>query len=128
MMKTPLNFEKGHGLLPAIAQDYVSGQVLMLAYMNQEAWEKTLATGKAHYWSRSRNELWFKGGTSGHFQEVKGIFIDCDEDTILLKVDQKGGGACHKGYKSCFFQKLNEKGHIEIVGEKGFDPREVYRK
>jgi phosphoribosyl-AMP cyclohydrolase len=126
-MKTELNFEKGNGLLPVIAQDWQSGQVLMLAYMNREAWEKTLATLKVHYWSRSRNELWFKGGTSGHVQEVKEIFIDCDGDTILLKVEQLGRGACHTGYKSCFFQKIKDNGEIEIVGEKGFDPQEVYR-
>lgn len=127
-METKPDFEKGKGLLPAIAQDWQTGQVLMLAYMNREAWEKTLETRKVHYWSRSRNELWFKGGTSGHVQEVKEIFIDCDGDTILLKVEQIGGGACHTGYRSCFFQKLNEDGSIEIVGEKGFDPREVYKR
>jgi phosphoribosyl-AMP cyclohydrolase len=127
-MKTPLHFEKGNGLLPVIAQDWKSGQVLMLAYMNEEAWEKTLTTGKVHYWSRSRNELWFKGESSGHVQVVKEIFIDCDGDTILLKVEQLGRGACHTGYKSCFFQKVGEKGAIEIVGEKGFDPQEVYKK
>jgi phosphoribosyl-AMP cyclohydrolase len=126
-MKVKLNFEKGEGLLPAIAQDVQSGQVLMLAYMNREAWEKTLRTGKVHYWSRSRNELWFKGATSGHVQEVREIFIDCDGDTILLKVEQKGG-ACHTGYKSCFFQRANKKGEVEIVGERCFDPREVYDK
>ena len=113
-MEIKLNFEKGNGLLPAIAQDWQTGQVLMLAFMNREAWEKTLATRKVHYWSRSRNELWFKGGTSGHVQVVKEIFIDCDGDTILLKVEQLGGGACHTGYKSCFFQKVGEDGTIEI--------------
>jgi phosphoribosyl-AMP cyclohydrolase len=128
VMKTKPDFDKGKGLLPAITQDYLSGEVLMLAYMNEEAWEKTLASGKVHYWSRSRNELWFKGGTSGHFQEVKAIFLDCDRDTILLKVNQKGGGACHTGYRSCFFQKINADETMEIVGEKGFDPQEVYKK
>ena len=127
-MITQPNFEKGNGLLPAIAQDWETGQVLMLAYMNQESWKKTLATGKVHYWSRSRNEIWFKGGTSGHVQEVKEIFIDCDGDTILLKVRQEGGGACHTGYRSCFFQKITGKGTIEIIGEKSFNPREVYTK
>jgi phosphoribosyl-AMP cyclohydrolase len=127
-MEVKINFEKGKGLLPVIAQDWQTGQVLMLAYMNQEAWEKTLATSKVHYWSRSRNELWFKGGTSGHIQLVKEFFIDCDGDTILLKVEQLGGGACHTGYKSCFFQRIREDGEIEIVGEKGFDPQEVYKK
>jgi len=127
-MKIKLNFDKGNGFLPAIAQDWQTGQVLMLAYMNREAWEKTLATRKVHYWSRSRNELWFKGGTSGHVQEVKEILIDCDMDTILLKVEQKGKGACHLGYKSCFHQRINEDGGIEIVGERRFDPKEVYKK
>jgi len=127
-MEIKLNFEKGGGLLPAIVQDWQTGQVLMLAFMNQEAWEKTLATRMAHYWSRSRNELWFKGGTSGHVQRVKEVLIDCDGDTILLKVEQLGGGACHTGYKSCFYQKISEDGTTEIFGEKVFDPEEVYRK
>ncbi|MGA3085753.1 MAG: phosphoribosyl-AMP cyclohydrolase [Thermodesulfobacteriota bacterium] len=127
-MEIKLNFEKGNGLLPAIAQDWQTGQVLMMAFMNREAWEKTLATRKVHYWSRSRNELWFKGATSGNFQEVKEIFIDCDRDTILLKVEQLGGGACHMGYKSCFHQKIKEDGILEICGQKGFDPEEVYKK
>jgi phosphoribosyl-AMP cyclohydrolase len=122
------DFAKGKGLLPAIAQDWRTGQVLMMAYMNQAAWEKTLASGKVHYWSRSRNEIWFKGGTSGHVQEVKEIFLDCDRDAILLKVEQKGGGACHTGYKSCFFQKILPDGTVKIVGEKTFDPKEVYKK
>ena len=104
------DFEKGRGLLPAIAQDWQTGRVLMLAFMNQTAWEKTLETRKAHYWSRSRNELWLKGGTSGHVQEVKEIWIDCDDDTILLKVEQLGGGACHTGYESCFFQQVQPDG------------------
>ena len=127
-MEIKLNFEKGSGLLPAIAQDWRTGEVLMLAFMNREAWEKTLATRTVHYWSRSRNELWFKGGTSGHVQVVKEVFIDCDGDTILLKVEQLGGGACHTGYKSCFFQKIREDGTAEIFGEKVFDPEEVYKK
>ena len=122
------DFEKGRGLLPAIAQDWQSGQVLMLAFMNQTAWEKTLETRKAHYWSRSRNELWLKGGTSGHVQEVKEIWIDCDHDTILLKVEQLGGGACHTGYRSCFFQQVQSDGSLEVRGEKAFDPGEVYNK
>jgi len=127
-MGIKLHFEKGQGLLPAIAQDWETGQVLMVAYMNQEAWEKTLATRKAHYWSRSRDELWFKGETSGHVQEVREIWIDCDDDTILLKVEQKGGGACHTGYRSCFFRKVGKTGNLEIVGERAFDPAEVYKK
>ena len=122
------DFEKGRGLLPAIAQDWQTGQVLMLAFMNQTAWEKTLETRKAHYWSRSRNELWLKGGTSGHVQEVKEIWIDCDNDTILLKVEQLGGGACHTGYRSCFFQQVQFDGSLEVRGVKAFDPGEVYKK
>jgi phosphoribosyl-AMP cyclohydrolase len=127
-MGIKLNFEKGGGLLPAIAQDWETGQVLMMAYMNQEAWEKTLATRKAHYWSRSRDALWFKGESSGHVQEVREIWLDCDDDTILLKVEQKGGGACHTGYRSCFFRKVGKAETLEVVGEMAFDPKEVYKK
>ena len=128
MEKKKPDFEKGRGLLPAIAQDWQTGQVLMLAFMNQSAWEKTLETRKAHYWSRSRDELWLKGGTSGHVQEVKEIWLDCDHDTILLKVEQLGGGACHTGYRSCFFQQVQSDGRLGVRGEKGFDPGEVYKK
>ncbi len=113
------------GLVPAIVQDFQSGDVLMLAFMNQTAWEKTLETGKACYFSRSRNKLWIKGEQSGNVQIVKEIFIDCDEDTVLLKVEQVGKAACHEGYKSCFFRKLN--GKLEIIGEKIFDPEKVYK-
>jgi phosphoribosyl-AMP cyclohydrolase len=127
-MDIKLDFEKGNGLVPAIAQDFQTGQVLMMAFMNREAWEKTLSTGKAHYWSRSRNELWFKGGTSGHVQEVKEIFVDCDQDTVLLKVRQLGGGACHTGYRSCFHYKIKEDRTVEISAEKVFNPEEVYHK
>ncbi len=127
MENTP-DFQKGQGLVPAIVQDAATGQVLMLAYMNQVAWEKTLATGKAHYWSRSRNELWLKGATSGHVQWVKEIFLDCDRDTVLLKVEQVGGAACHTGYRSCFYQRVNPEGTVEILGEKVFNPEEVYHK
>jgi len=109
-------------LVPAIVQDARSGEVLMLAYMNQEALAKTLETGKAHYWSRSRKKLWLKGETSGHFQKVVEARIDCDQDAILLKVEQEGG-ACHMGYRSCFYRDIDGK----VVGEKVFDPDEVYR-
>jgi phosphoribosyl-AMP cyclohydrolase len=122
-----LDFEKTGGLLPAIAQEADTGEVLMLAYMNREAWEATLKTGKATYWSRSRQELWVKGLTSGNVQMVKEIRIDCDDDTILLKVEQRGGAACHTGHKSCFY-KLVENGVVTIVGTPLFDPEEVYRK
>lgn len=120
-----LDFEKGAGLLPAIVQDHETSEVLMLAYMNEEAWSRTLETGKATYWSRSRNALWVKGETSGNVQLVKEILIDCDEDTIVLKVDQQGGAACHMGYRSCFFRKVTGD-TTEIVGEKVFNPEDVY--
>ena len=122
-----LDFDKTGGLLPAIAQEAETGEVLMLAYMNQEAWEATLKTGKATYWSRSRQELWVKGLTSGNVQKVKEIRIDCDNDTILLKVEQVGGAACHTGHKSCFFKQV-ENGSIKIIGRPLFDPKEVYKK
>ncbi|SMC18150.1 phosphoribosyl-AMP cyclohydrolase [Desulfacinum hydrothermale DSM 13146] len=120
------DFSKGGGLLPVIAQDADSGRVLMLAYMNQEAWEKTLETGTVHYWSRSRRKLWLKGETSGHVQKVVDILVDCDLDTILIKVHQLGGAACHEGYQSCFFRRLKD-GTFEITEEKVFDPKEVYK-
>jgi len=109
-------------LVPAIVQDARSGEVLMLAYMNREALAKTLETGKAHYWSRSRKKLWLKGESSGHFQKVLEARIDCDQDAILLKVEQEGG-ACHMGYRSCFYRDLEGK----VGEEKVFDPDEVYR-
>jgi phosphoribosyl-AMP cyclohydrolase len=121
-----LNFEKGDGLVPAIVQDEETEEVLMLAYMNEEAWKKTLASGKAHFWSRSRNELWLKGKTSGHIQEVQTIYVDCDQDTVLLKVHQVGGAACHEGYPSCFYRKV-EKGELKTIGTQVFDPKEVYK-
>jgi phosphoribosyl-AMP cyclohydrolase len=120
------NFAKGNNLIPVITQDAVTKEVLMLAYMNRQAWEATLQTGKATYWSRSRNSLWLKGETSGHVQLVKEIFIDCDDDTILLLVEQLGGAACHTGYKSCFYRKV-EDGNYVVVGEKIFNPKDVYK-
>lgn len=122
-----IDFVKAGGLIPAIAQDAASGEVLMLAWMNQEAWEETLRTGRACYFSRSRNKIWRKGEESGHFQEVKGVFIDCDADTILLKVHQVGGAACHEGYKSCFFRQVQD-GGLQVIGERVFDPRAVYKR
>jgi phosphoribosyl-AMP cyclohydrolase len=121
------DFSKGDGLLPAIAQDAATGDVLMLAYMNAESYAETIATGRAVYFSRSRNKLWRKGEESGHVQLVKGIYLDCDTDTILLKVDQIGGAACHEGYKSCFFRQVTPDG-LKVVAEKLFDPKEVYKK
>jgi len=121
------DFSKQNGLLPAIVQDAGSGKVLMLAYMNELAWNKTVETGKAHYWSRSRQKLWLKGEESGHVQKVREIYLDCDLDTILLRVEQLGGAACHTGYQSCFYQRYSN-GEIETVGERVFDPKEVYKK
>lgn len=115
------------GLIPAIAQDAETGEVLMLAYMNEASWEETLATGRACYWSRSREKLWRKGEESGHHQEVREIRIDCDRDTIVLKVVQHGGAACHVGYRSCFYRRLDS-GSWAITDEKIFDPAEVYGK
>jgi phosphoribosyl-AMP cyclohydrolase len=123
-----LDFTKGDGLLPAIAQDFNSGKILMLAYINKASWEKTLETGDAHYWSRSRQELWHKGGTSGHVQKVKEIYADCDNDTVVFKVEQIGGAACHTGYETCFHKKVDRDGSVTIVGEKIFDPEKVYKK
>ncbi|NQM55992.1 phosphoribosyl-AMP cyclohydrolase [Streptococcus suis] len=105
MVRVQLNFEKQGGLIPVIVTDYQTGQVLMLAYMNQDAYEKTLGTGQMHYWSRSRQELWHKGATSGHFQEVVSIKTDCDNDTLLVSVRQTGA-ACHTGAYSCFFNDI----------------------
>ncbi|MBN2122800.1 MAG: phosphoribosyl-AMP cyclohydrolase [Deltaproteobacteria bacterium] len=121
-----LDFAKGGGLLPAIVQDHASGRVLMLAYINEESWKRTLETGEAHFWSRSRQELWHKGGTSGHVQIVKEIYGDCDNDTVLFRVEQVGGAACHKGYESCFHKKVDRDGTVTITGEKVFDPEKVY--
>lgn len=123
-----LDFSKGNGLLPAIVQDYGSGKVLMLAYINKESWEKTLETGEAHYWSRSRQELWHKGGTSGHVQKIKEIYADCDNDTVLFKIKQVGGAACHTGFESCFHKKVDRDGNVTVVGNKIFDPEKVYKK
>lgn len=120
------DFDKQGGLVPAIAQDHETGEVLMLAYMNAEAFAKTLETGDAHYYSRSRDTLWHKGGTSGHVQKVKAIDIDCDDDTLLLHVEQVGGAACHKGYRSCFFRRLDNDG-LKECSPVVFDPKEVYK-
>ncbi|MBT8358860.1 MAG: phosphoribosyl-AMP cyclohydrolase [Desulfobacterales bacterium] len=122
-----LDFKKTGGLVPAVVQDYESGEVLMLAYINREAWEATLSTGKATYFSRSRKKLWIKGETSGNMQIVREIRIDCDDDTVLFKVEQIGGAACHKGYKSCFYKKVNDN-TVEIIEKRVFDPAEVYHK
>ena len=122
-----VDFEKSGGLVPAIAQDHQTGEVLMMAWMNREAFEETLRSRRAVYFSRSRNKLWRKGEESGNVQEVREILLDCDNDTILLKVHQIGGAACHEGYKSCFFRRL-EQGELKVIGERVFDPKQVYKK
>jgi phosphoribosyl-AMP cyclohydrolase len=122
-----IDFDKSGGLVPAIAQDADTGAVLMLAWMNREAFEETLRTRRAVYFSRSRNRLWRKGEESGNVQEVREVYVDCDADTILLKVRQVGGVACHEGYPSCFFRRL-EGDRVVVVGERLFDPKSVYKK
>jgi phosphoribosyl-AMP cyclohydrolase len=126
-LSQPPHFSDADHLLPAVAQDAATGQVLMLAYMNRAAWEQTLATGEATYFSRSRGKLWKKGEQSGHVQRVREIFVDCDGDTILLKVEQAGGAACHQGYESCFFRQWDGK-DFQQVGRRVFDPQQVYDK
>ena len=116
-------------LIPAIAQDVETGDVLMLAYMNRESYEETLKTGQVCYYSRSRQKLWRKGEESGNVQTLHAIYFDCDADTLLVKVTQVGGAACHEGYKSCFFRKVDPAtGEIEVVGQRVFDPAVVYKK
>ena len=126
MRPTP-DFDKSGGMLPAIAQDADTKQVLMLAYMNREAYEETLRTRRAVYFSRSRNRLWRKGEESGNVQEVHAVYLDCDADTILLEVRQVGGAACHEGYASCFFRQL-QGDQLQVVGVQVFDPKVVYQK
>ena len=123
--KTELDFQKGGGLVTAIAQDDATGDILMVACMNEESFDRTLETGEVHYWSRSRNELWHKGEESGFTQRVKSIQIDCDGDVVLLKIEQKGGAACHTGRRSCFFRELDGDGY-RVTSEPVFDPKEVY--
>ena len=120
-----IDFERAGGLVPAIVQDWKTGEVLMVACMNAESWAKTQETGKACFWSRSRKKLWLKGETSGNVQVVKEAYLDCDNDALLLKVEQLGGAACHTGYRSCFYRRIVEE-RVETVGEKVFDPKEVY--
>ncbi len=122
-----LDFDKLGGLVPAIAQDHRTGEVLMLAFMDSAAWRATLETGRATYFSRSRQALWVKGETSGNVQLVREIRIDCDQDAVVLKVEQVGGAACHTGHRSCF-HRLIENGEARIVGRPVFDPKEVYPK
>ena len=122
-----LDFTKLDGLVPAVAQDWKSGEVLMVAFMNQEAWDLTQKTGIMHYWSRSRGKIWKKGESSGNVQEIKELRIDCDADCVLAKVNQIGDAACHTGYRSCFYQVV-EGGKLRVDGVKVFDPEKVYGK
>jgi phosphoribosyl-AMP cyclohydrolase len=115
------------GLIPAVCVDAETRQVLMVAYMNRDSLRDTIETGKTHFWSRSRQKYWMKGESSGHTQQVKAIYTDCDMDTLVIEVDQSGA-ACHEGYYSCFYRKLDEDGRWQIVAEKLFDPDKVYKK
>jgi phosphoribosyl-AMP cyclohydrolase len=117
-------FETPQSLVTAVVQDMATGQVLMVAHMNQAAWEQTLATGQAAYFSRSRGRLWKKGEQSGHIQRVRELYVDCDGDAVLLKVEQVGA-ACHEGYDSCFFRRQID-GLWQVVGKRVFDPSDVY--
>jgi len=114
------------GLIPAVIVDAETKQVLMVAYMNEASLLDTIHTGKTHFWSRSRQKYWMKGESSGHTQDVRAIYTDCDQDTLVIEVVQHGA-ACHEGYYSCFFRKLNEAGEWDVVAEKLFDPNEVYK-
>ncbi len=121
------DFSKGDGLIAAVAQDASTGEILMLAWMNREAWDATLATGEAHYWSRSRRTLWHKGESSGNVQRVRAIRLDCDSDAVVLDIEQVGGSACHTGRRSCFYRKLTPgSGEVVICSPKIFDPEDVY--
>jgi len=122
-----VDFDKGGGLVTAIAQDHVSGEILMVAYMNAESLRRTLETGEVVYWSRSRKKLWHKGEESGNVQKLLGLYVDCDGDALVLQVEQVGGAACHTGKRNCFFRRI-DRGEIEDVGIQVFDPEEVYRK
>ena len=122
-----IDFDKLGGILPVIAQDDATGEVLMMAYMNPEAFAETLRTGRVCYFSRSRNRLWRKGEESGNVQELRGVYLDCDADTLLVKVRQIGGAACHEGYPSCFFRRI-EGEDLNVIAERVFNPDEVYNK
>jgi phosphoribosyl-AMP cyclohydrolase len=119
-------FSEPDGLVTAVAQDATTGQVLMVAHMNRAAWDETLASGRAVYFSRARKRLWRKGEESGNVQHVREIFVDCDADTVLLKVEQVGGAACHEGYPSCFFRQVTPEG-VKIIADRTFDPQDVYK-
>lgn len=120
-----LDFQKLGGLIPAIAQDWKTNEVLMLAFINEEAFQKSIETGLAHYYSRSKKRLWMKGETSGHTQEIKEILVDCDQDSIIFKIHQLGNAACHKGYNSCFYRHVKQN-QLMTFKEKVFEPDDVY--
>ena len=120
------DFEKMNGLIPVIAQDEETREVLMLAYMNEDAYRLTVEGGEAVYYSRSRGKLWHKGESSGCVQKVKSIRFDCDDDTLVILIEQIGGAACHKGYRSCFYRELKD-GEVSPCSPLVFDPREVYK-
>lgn len=124
-LQDQIDFDKQGGLVPVIAQDDETGDILMLAYMNPEALDESLRTGRVCYYSRSRDRLWRKGEESGHVQRIHSVYVDCDSDTILVRVTQLGGAACHKGYRSCFYRKV-EDGELSVVAEPVFDPAKVY--
>jgi phosphoribosyl-AMP cyclohydrolase len=126
-LKSIVDFSKANGLVTAIAQDADTGEILMVANMNEESLARTIELGEAVYWSRSRQKLWHKGEESGNVQKVKELYLDCDGDAILMKVEQVGDAACHTGKRSCFFRKV-ENGSVADVGIQVFDPEEVYRK
>jgi phosphoribosyl-AMP cyclohydrolase len=126
-LKNIVDFSKGNGLVTAIAQDAQTGEILMVANMNEESLARTVETGEAVYWSRSRQKLWHKGEESGNVQKVKELFVDCDGDAILMKVEQIGDAACHTGKRSCFFRRVDGD-EIADVGVQVFDPGEVYKK
>jgi phosphoribosyl-AMP cyclohydrolase len=119
------DFDKTGGIIPVIAQDFVTGEVLMQAWMNRDAWIETRNAGVAVYWSRSRKRLWRKGEVSGRIQRIREIFLDCDGDAVLLKVEQQGDAACHTGRRSCFYRRITDDG-VDVVSEPLFDPQEVY--
>ena len=123
------DFSRSGGLIAAIALDAESGEILMLAWMNEDAWNATLATGEAHYWSRSRQKLWHKGESSGNVQKVLGIRLDCDSDAVILEIRQIGEAACHTGRRSCFYRRIVPgSSAAEICSPQVFDPAEVYKK
>ncbi len=126
-IKNIVDFSKANGLITAIAQDAESGEILMVANMNQESLVLSIELGEAVYWSRSRQKLWHKGEESGNIQKIRELYLDCDGDAILVKVDQIGGAACHTGKRSCFFRKLDD-GRVTDVGVQVFDPKEIYKK